>query len=89
MNSALQDALHDGYGEAHFNAGGATPLLYASVLLHSQQFERAIAFLCDAPPFAEEAVHMAVAMQRALYTQAAELYRMALCTAPKPDGRML
>ena len=42
----LQTLLSDTYGEGYFNQGGKAPLLYFSVLLHSQQFELAVAFLC-------------------------------------------
>ena len=36
----LQRRIGEQYGEAHFNKQGASPLLYFSVLLHSQQFEK-------------------------------------------------
>jgi hypothetical protein len=51
----LQALLRDYYGEAHFNASGRTPLLFASVLLYSLQFERALAFLAGIPDLAPEA----------------------------------
>ena len=40
--------------QAYFNANGQAPLLYASVLLHSLQFERALAFLASVPALAPE-----------------------------------
>ena len=68
----LQRRIGEQYGEAHFNKQGASPLLYFSVLLHSQQFEKAVAFLAreerSRPTAAladmgEEALHFALALQ--------------------------
>jgi hypothetical protein len=52
--SELQSLLRDYYGEAHFNASGRTPPLYASVLFYSLQFEHALAFLAGIPDLAPE-----------------------------------
>ncbi|KAL3892575.1 MAG: hypothetical protein SGPRY_014999 [Prymnesium sp.] len=60
---ALQTTLYETYGEDHFNRNRQSPLLFFSVLLHSQQFERALAFLFSVPGFAEDAAHFAIALQ--------------------------
>ena len=68
----LQRRIGEQYGEAHFNKQGASPLLYFSVLLHSQQFEKAVAFLsreergrptAALADMGEEALHFALALQ--------------------------
>ena len=59
---ALQSLLHDSYGAEYFNANRQSPILFLSVLLYSQQFERALAFLAREADFAEEAVHMGIAL---------------------------
>ena len=68
----VQRLLADQYGEPYFNKGGNSPLLFFSVLLHSQQFEKAVAFLSreerGRPSAAlaemqEEALHFALALQ--------------------------
>lgn len=61
--SELQTLLYERYGEAHFAAQRQSPLLFFSVLLYSQQFERAVAFLYTAPALADEALHFALALQ--------------------------
>merc|ERR1740117_695868 len=68
----LQRRIGEQYGEAHFNKQGASPLFYFSVLLHSQQFEKAVAFLsreergrptAALADMGEEALHFALALQ--------------------------
>ena len=61
----LQKLVYETWGEAYFNATKATPLLFASVLFHTCQFERALAFLYRTQQFADEAVHIALALQDA------------------------
>lgn len=61
----LQALLSEQWGEAHFNQGGQTPLLFVSVLLHSLQFERALEFLYRQPECSDEAVHLALALEHA------------------------
>ena len=67
----LQRLLGEQYGEAYFNKGGNSPLLFFSVLLHSQQFERAVGFLAREErgrpnaalaDMGEEALHFALAL---------------------------
>lgn len=58
--SYLQQTLRD-YGEAHFNSGGSTPLSYFKVLLLSQQFEQAIAYLVRTDYFSV-GVHFALVL---------------------------
>ncbi|KAF9323502.1 hypothetical protein BGZ91_003539 [Linnemannia elongata] len=50
------------YGPAHFNPNGNNPLQYFQVLVHSQQFERAIYYLYSFKAYALETVHMAIAL---------------------------
>ncbi|KAF9913257.1 hypothetical protein EC991_000019 [Linnemannia zychae] len=50
------------YGPAHFNPNGNNPLQYFQVLIHSQQFERAIHYLYSFKAYALETVHMAIAL---------------------------
>ena len=61
--SELQTLLYDRHGEAHFATQRQSPLLFFSVLLYSQQFERAVSFLYAAPALADEAMHFALALQ--------------------------
>jgi len=60
---SLQRLVYISYGEAYFNAGGGSPLLYAGVLLATQQFERAVAVLAAVPHLRQEAVHFGLALQ--------------------------
>ncbi|KAF9928608.1 hypothetical protein FBU30_002283 [Linnemannia zychae] len=50
------------YGPTHFNPNGNNPLQYFQVLIHSQQFERAIYYLYSFKAYALDTVHMAVAL---------------------------
>ena len=59
-----------------------TPLLFLTVLLHSLQFERALAFLYSYPEFCDEALHLALALDHAGLLRAAYEPSMA-------DGSML
>ena len=61
----LQRLVFEQWGEAHFNQGGQTPLLFVSVLLHSLQFERALEFLYRQSQYTDEAVHLALALEHA------------------------
>ena len=61
----LQSLLYERLGEGHFNKGRQSPLLFASVLFHSLQLERAIAFLYTQPEYSDEAVHLALALHHA------------------------
>ena len=63
--AALQSLLYERLGEAHFNKARASPLLFFTVLLHSLQLERALAFLYAYPDYADEAVHLALALHHA------------------------
>ena len=67
----LQRLLGEQYGEAYFNKGGNSPLLFFSVLLHSQQFEKAVGFLAREErgrpnaalaDMGEEALHFALSL---------------------------
>ncbi|EOD09500.1 hypothetical protein EMIHUDRAFT_461763, partial [Emiliania huxleyi CCMP1516] len=60
---SLQRLVYGSYGETYFNAGGGSPLLYAGVLLATQQFERAVAVLAAVPHLRQEAVHFGLALQ--------------------------
>ena len=62
---SLHSLLYDRLGESHFNAGRQTPLLFFTVLLHSLQPERALAFLSAYPEHADEALHLALALHHA------------------------
>ena len=59
----LQTTIYETYGEDYFNRNKQNPLLFVSVMLHSQQFERALAFLYTMPRFQEEAIHFGLALQ--------------------------
>ncbi len=60
--ASLQQMLCE-YGPSHFNPQGRSPLLYFQVLLLSQQFERAVHYLCTASDsLGVEAVHFALAL---------------------------
>ncbi|KAG0324431.1 hypothetical protein BGZ99_001813 [Dissophora globulifera] len=50
------------YGPTYFNPNNNNPLQYFQVLVHSQQFERAIFYLWTSRAFNLETVHMAIAL---------------------------
>lgn len=61
----LQSLLYERLGEGHFNRDRQSPLLFFSVLLHSLQFERALAFLRTYAEHADESLHLALALHHA------------------------
>jgi hypothetical protein len=61
----LQRLLYELLGEAHFNKTKDKPLLFTSVLMHSLQLERALAYLYTDPRYADEAFHLALACHHA------------------------
>eukprot|EP01090_Pellita_catalonica_P020706 TRINITY_DN7518_c0_g1_i1.p1 TRINITY_DN7518_c0_g1~~TRINITY_DN7518_c0_g1_i1.p1 ORF type:complete len:802 (+),score=132.01 TRINITY_DN7518_c0_g1_i1:306-2408(+) len=50
-------------GAEHFNRDGKNPLLYFQVLLITQQFERALAYLVANDQYLVDAVHFAIALR--------------------------
>ena len=58
----LQETLLSYGREGYFNQASQSPLLYFQVLLMSQQFEEALAYLLASDHYAVEAVHFAVAL---------------------------
>lgn len=59
--SKLQNLLIE-YGPDHFTKSGKNPLLYFQVLLMSQQFEKAIEYLCSVDGFTVESLHFAICL---------------------------
>lgn len=55
---SLQTTIYETYGQDYFNRNRQNPLLFASVLLHSQQFERALAFLYEEPSLHQPPQHL-------------------------------
>ncbi|VEL32843.1 unnamed protein product [Protopolystoma xenopodis] len=59
--ASLQSLISETYGEAHFDAWHQ-PLLYFKILLLTQQFEAALAFLGRFDAFRSHSVHVALAL---------------------------